>query len=129
MMRCIQLEHPDTVQQLRDDYLQTLIAPMDGMWESVAITYATFFEILDREQRVGYFCIDPNNYLLRFYLLENYQSQAQEIFAWIVSTYGIEHAIVSTIEPLYFSLCLDFQKSITPQSYLFGDNKHLDPPS
>jgi hypothetical protein len=32
MMRCIQLERPDTIQQLRDDYLRTLVAPMDGMW-------------------------------------------------------------------------------------------------
>jgi RimJ/RimL family protein N-acetyltransferase len=127
MMRCIKLERSDAIQQLRDDYLRTLVAPMDGMWESVAITYATFFEILDREQRVGYFCIDPNNYLLRFHLLENYQSQAQEIFCWIVSTYAIQYAIASTIEPLYFSLCLDVQKSITPQSYLFRDNKHIDP--
>jgi RimJ/RimL family protein N-acetyltransferase len=128
-MKCVKLERPDVIQQLRDDYLRTLVAPMDGMWEGVSITYATFFEIQDREQRVGYFCLDPNNYLLRFHLLENYRSQAQEIFGWIVSTYGIQYAFTSTIEPLYFALCLDVQKTITPQSYLFRDNKRIDLPS
>ncbi len=126
MMTCIQLEHSDVIQQIRDDYLRTLVAPMDGMWESAVITYATFWEIQDREQRAGYFCIGANNYLLRFHLWENYQARAQEIFRWIVSTYGIQHAITSTIEPLYFSLCLDLQISITLHSYLFRDSKRIE---
>ena len=99
---------------------------MDGMWEGAVIAHATFWEIQDREQHVGYFCIGSDNDLLRFHLLENYQARAQEIFRWIVSTYGIQHAITSTIEPLYFSLCLDMQESITLHSYLFRDNKRIE---
>src|SRR5258708_27972342 len=129
MITCIQLEHSDVIQQLRDDYLRTLVAPMDGMWESAIIAHATFWEIQDREQHAGYFCLDSDNYLLRFHLLENYQTWAQEIFRWIVSTYNIQHAITSTLEPLYFSLCLDVQKSITLHSYLFRYNTHLQLPS
>jgi GNAT superfamily N-acetyltransferase len=126
MITCIQLKHSDAIQQLRDDYLRTLVAPMDGMWESTVIAQATFWEIQDREQHAGYFCIGSDNELLRFHLWENYQDRAQEIFRWIVSTYGIQHAIVSTIEPLYFSLCLDIQRSITLHSYLFRDNQRKD---
>jgi RimJ/RimL family protein N-acetyltransferase len=126
MITYIQLERPDVIQQLRDDYLRTLIAPLDGMWEGAVIAHATFWEIRDNEQYAGYFCIDSNDYLLRFYLLENYQAQAQEIFRLILSTYGIQHAIASTIEPLYFSLCLDMQKSMTLHSYLFRDNKAVE---
>ena len=129
MVTCIQLEHSDVIQQLRDDYLRTLVAPMDGMWESAVITPATFWEIQDREQHVGYFCIGSDKYLLRFHLLENYQARAQEIFRWIVSTYGIQYAIISTIEPLYFSLCLDIQRSIVLHSYLFRDNQCSELPS
>ena len=126
MMTCIQVKHPDVIQQMRDDYLRTLVAPMDGMWESTAITHAAFWEIQDRGQHAGYFCIDSNNYLLRFHLLENYQARAQEIFHWVISTYGIQHAITSTIESLYFSLCIDIQKSIALHSYLFRDNKRIE---
>lgn len=126
MITCVQLDHPDTIQQFRDDYLRTLVAPMDGMWESTVIAHATFWEIQDREQRVGYFCIGSNQKLLRFYLRENYLDRAQEIFYWIISTYNIQHAITSTIEPLYFSLCLDVQRNITIHSYLFRDNQFRD---
>ncbi len=126
MLTCIQLEHADAIHRLRDDYLRTLVAPMDGMWESAVIARATFWEIQDGEQSAGYFCTGSDNDLLRFHLLENYQAQAQEIFRWIVSTCGIQYAIASTIEPLYFSLCLDNQVSITLHSYLFRDDKHIE---
>lgn len=128
MMVCIQLESFETIQQLNDGYLRTLVAPMDGMWENAVIPQAAFWEIRDGEQRAGYFCIDSNNYLLRFSLLADYQSQAQEIFGWILSIYNIQHAITSTIEPLYFSLCLDIQKSIALHSYLFRDHKRVELP-
>lgn len=126
MMTCIQLEHSAAIQQLRDDYLRALVAPMDGMWESAIIAHATFWAIQDQEQNAGYFCIGSDSALLRFHLLESYQARAQEIFRWIVSTEGIQHAITSTIEPLYFSLCLDLQISITLHSYLFRDNKPIE---
>lgn len=125
-LTCVQLEHSATLQQMRNDYLRTLIAPMDGMWESAVIPQATFWEIQDREQHAGYFCINSDNDLLRFSLLEEYQVQAQEIFRWVISTYGIHHAIASTIEPFYFSLCLDTQVHIALHSYLFHDHKRVE---
>jgi RimJ/RimL family protein N-acetyltransferase len=127
MMTCIQIEHVDVIQKLRGEYLHTLVAPIDGMWESAVIAHATFWEIQDRGLHAGYFCIDSNNYLLCFHLLENYQARAQEIFRWIISTYDIQHAIASTIEPLYFSLCLGVQRSIELHSYLFRDDKRIEP--
>src|SRR6266702_6850745 len=104
---CVQRESSELIQQRRDDYLRTLVAPMDGMWKGVFIDRAAFWEIQDRGQYAGYFCIGSDNELLRLYLLENYQDRAQEIFGWIISTYSIQYAITSTIEPLYLSLCLD----------------------
>lgn len=126
MMTCIQLEDSDAIEHIRADYLRTLVAPMDGMWEGAVIAHATCWEIQDQEQRAGYFCIGSDNDLLRFHLFENYQAQAQEIFRWVVSTFGIQYAIASTIEPLYFSLCLDNQVSIALHSYLFRDNKRIE---
>ncbi|WP_201372970.1 GNAT family N-acetyltransferase [Ktedonobacter robiniae] len=128
MITSVQLKHPDEIQRLRDDYLHTLVAPMDGMWESAIITQATFWEVQVQEQRAGYFCIDSNNDLLRFHLMESYQARAQEIFCWVISAYGIQGAIASTIEPLYFSLCLDIQRSIALHSYLFRDSRPVEQP-
>jgi GNAT superfamily N-acetyltransferase len=129
MMTFIPLEHPDTLHQLRDDYLRTLVAPMDGMWESTMIAHAAFWGIQEREQLVGHFCIGSNQDLLRFHLWASHLDQAQEIFHRIVSTYNVQQAMASTIEPLYFSLCLDVQRSITPVSYLFRDHQPRNLPS
>jgi len=126
MMTYTQLERSDVMQQLRDDYLRTLVAPMDGMWEGTVISQATFWGIQDRERHAGYFCLNSDNYLLRFHLVDDYQARAQEIFCLIVSAYDIERAITSTIEPLYFPLCLDVGKSIALHSYLFRDNTRVE---
>lgn len=128
MIRFIQLDRSEVIQQLRSEYLHTLLAPMDGMWERRIISQATFWEIQDQERYAGHFCLDSSNYLLRFHLTKEYQAQAQEIFQRIISTYELQYAITSTIEPLYFTLCLDFQKSITPQSYLFRDQTRMHVP-
>ena len=66
--------------------MRTLVAPMDGMWESAIIAPATFWEIQDGEHCAGYFCTGSDNELLRVQLFENYLVRAQEIFRWIVST-------------------------------------------
>lgn len=125
MITCLRLEQPSRIQQIRDDYLHTLSAPIDGMWENTVILHATFWEIQDQEQYIGHFCLDSNNYLLRFHLLESYQAQAQEIFSWILSIHRIQYAIAGTIEPRYFSLCLAVQKSSELHTYLFRDNTRI----
>ncbi len=128
MMRFTRLERFEIIQQMRSDYLHTLNAPMDGMWESVIISQALFWEMQDEERHVGHFCLDASNSLLRFFLIEEYQAQAQEIFHQVISTYELRDAIASTGETLYFALCLDFQRSVTPQSYLFRDQRHIKVP-
>lgn len=121
-----QLEQPESIQQLRADYLRTLVAPMDGMWETAVIARASFWEIQHQGRHTGHFCLDPDNVLLRFHLVKDYQAQAQEIVRRVIATHTIQQTIASTIEPLYFSLCLDLQSAITPHSYLFRDNTHVE---
>lgn len=129
MIRFLQRDRSDIIQQFRSDYLQTLLAPMDGMWERRIMSHATFWVIQDQERYIGHFCLDSSNSLLRFHLTKEYQAQAQEIFQRIIATYELQSAITSTIEPLYFALCLDFQKRVTPQSYLFRDQVRLQIPT
>jgi len=129
MMTCIRLERPDVLQRLRGDYLRTLVAPMDGMWESAAIARAVCWDIRDRGRHAGYACIGRDNDLLRFHLTGEYRARAQEIFRWFVAAHGIRRAIAGTIEPAYFSLCLDLQTSSALHSYLFHDNARVAVPS
>jgi GNAT superfamily N-acetyltransferase len=129
MLRFIQLDRSEVIEQIHTEYLRTLLAPMDGMWEGRIMSQATFWAIQDQERYAGHFCLDSSRYLLRFHLTKAYQAQAQEIFQGILSTYELQYAITSTLEPLYFALCLDFQKRVTPQSYLFRDQERLPIPT
>lgn len=113
------------IQQLRSAYLRTLQAPLNGMWEGAVIAQATFWEIHDQERPVGHFCLDADHVLLRFALLTDQQVQAQEIFRWLISICPIQSAMASTLEVPYFALCLDMQKHIVVQQYLFRDQKHI----
>ena len=128
MMESIRLGASD-VQHLRDAYLRTLVAPMDGMWEGTAIAGATFWGIRDGGRHAGYASIGADHALLRVHLAADSQSQAQDIFRWILSTHRIRRAIASTIEPPYLSLCLDAQDGLAIHSYLFRDASRVDPAS
>lgn len=129
MMRFIQLDSSEVVRQVRSEYLRTLLAPMDGMWEGRVMSQAAFWAIQDQERYAGHFCLDSSPCLLRFHLTHAYQAQAQEIFQRILSTFELQYAVTSTLEPLYFAVCLDFQKHVTPQSYLFRDQERLPIPT
>ncbi|GCE07146.1 GNAT family N-acetyltransferase [Dictyobacter aurantiacus] len=129
MLKCRQLEQSETIRKLRDEYLRTLVAPADGMWEKAVIAQAAFWEIHDGKQVLGAFCLDAEGTLLRVQLLEPYLERGEEILIWLVSRQGIQRAIASTIEPLYFSLCLDLHINITPHSYLFRDQQRIEPPA
>lgn len=126
MITCTRLNDTGTIQQLQDGYLRTLPAPLDGMWEDTAISQATVWEMRDHGRYAGYFCLNSAEELLRFSLEKEYLSRAQEFFSWLLSAYHCCSAIVSTREPLYFSLCLDFQQKIIPLYYLFHDNQRVE---
>jgi len=129
MLTCIRLKRPGVRQRLRDNYLRTLVAPMDGMWESVVIARAAFWDIRDHGRHAGHACLGPDNDLLRFHLAGEYRARAQEIFRWFVAAHGIRRAIAGTIEPPYLFLCLDVQTGIALHSYLFRDNARVAAPS
>jgi RimJ/RimL family protein N-acetyltransferase len=127
LFACRPLARPEEIPSLRADYLRTLVAPVDGMWEGAVIAQAAWWEIYEDEHQVGFFCLDADQTLLRFHLLDDYQSRAQAIFRWLVATRHIQRAIAGTNEPAYLSLCLDMQRAITPHSYLFRDSRVAEP--
>lgn len=122
MLTSLRCESSDTVSRRTTDYLRTLPAPTDGMWESAVIPQAALWELQDQGQYAGYYCIDSNDCLLRFHLLEDYRGQAQMIFRWVISKHEISQAITSTVEFFYLSLCLDMQTDVSIHSYLFRDS-------
>lgn len=106
---------------LRANYSNTLTAPIDGYWEKVVIANSTCYEISYNNKDVGYFSVNSHKTLVEFYIFKEYYMYSQEIFDYIIKSYMVEAAGVSTKQSEFLSLCLDFQKSVYVLSYLFND--------
>ncbi len=127
-MKVIRLEDQEKFAVMQKDYLRTLIAPMDGMWEGMTIADSIVWKIQDQGRSAGFFCLDADGRLLRFFLSEDYQQNAYSIFSWVLSTYHVRSAFVSTMEAFFFSLCLDKQSRVKTHAYLFHhDLKVIEP--
>lgn len=117
----IQKTNKDEIRNLTDQYFNYLTAPMDDMWELGIIGMSNYYKIILNNNEVGYFCIDDDNYLLQYFIIDSYLDKSKEIFRYILEEYKITEAYVSTIEPRYLSLCLDFQKTVTTHTLLYKD--------
>ena len=108
-----------TIQNLKDQYLQSLVAPMDGMWDTGIINQAPHWEIYVEGEQAGYFAANKEDTLLQFYLKPAYTKKDSALFAETISKNGLRKAIVSTNDPAYLSLCLDLQQELSVHTFLY----------
>lgn len=111
---------------LRNNYMKNLTAPIDGFWENVVIRNSECYEIISDDIKVGHFSVNSDKTLVQFFIVDDYFRYAQKIFKYIISSDIVENASVCTMESSYLSLCLDYQKGISVDSYLFYDNEHIE---
>jgi predicted acetyltransferase len=111
--------------KLQNDYIETLTIPIDGYWQNVKISSSECYEIMYNDKIAGHFCVDSRKTLIQFYVSKKYFIHAQEIFKYVITSDMVEKAAVSTKELEFMALCLDYQKSISIDSYLFIDNKKV----
>jgi hypothetical protein len=109
------------IRDVRIAYLRTLVGPLDGMWETTAIDSAAFWGIFLQGRRVGHFCLGTDRCLLRYCLIDAARMSADAVLREITTTFALQHALACTVEPFYFSSCLDLQTETVVQSYLFRD--------
>ncbi|GCD11577.1 GNAT family N-acetyltransferase [Clostridium tagluense] len=110
---------------LHKEYINTLAEPIDGFWENVMIGRSECYEIIYDEKVAGHFFVNSSKTLVQFHVLKGYYTCAAEIFEYVIKSDIVENAAVSTKEPDFLSLCLDYQKSAVTDSYLFIDNKKI----
>lgn len=108
-------------------HLKTLAAAWDGYWETAVVANAEHFSLLFRKERVGYCVIDGQNRLLQFYV--NNPALADDLFACVLDTGYVATAVAATLDPPYLSLCLDRQKKVAINTYLFHDHAPVSLPS
>ncbi len=115
--------HLDEIADWKRAYLQSLVAPLDGYWETAVIARAHHYRILVNGRAAGYFAADDKKRLLQFYAVE----QAGPLFDAVIESEWMETAVAGTNDPVFLSLCLDRQKAVAVNTYLFHDARQVIP--
>lgn len=104
------------VDDLKRAYRQSLTAPLDGMWEH--FTGAAGHHIIKSGTRVlGYCAVTAEQKLLQFSVEDD--ADARRIFAEMLADLNIKGAILASFETRAAALCMDQQKSVAVNAYLY----------
>ncbi len=95
----------DAYQQLSAQRQRTLMAPEDDMWATFA-DMAEPHSLTRGTQLVGRFAVDEDNQLHGFYIIDEFEPSATELFAHVVDDLNITAAMTSTVDPVFLSLGL-----------------------
>ena len=109
---------PSEVAGMRDAHLRSLIAPMDGMWESFA-NAATHTRINADGEQAGYYVLNDEGILLQLYIDPAFQRYSRVLFDRVIAQASVRQAMAGTIDPAFLSLCLDVHKSVTVHTLLY----------
>lgn len=110
--------NPAELSGAKANYLQRTVAPLDGMWQSF-VEMGNHYSIERQSESIGYYVVNSDNHLLRFSLNERANSNA--IFDQLLSDKKFASAVVSTAEPDFLTLCMDYQSSISVNAIMYQD--------
>jgi GNAT superfamily N-acetyltransferase len=126
MIEIVEVAAAADVDDLRRDYLASLRAPQDGMWEAFAAA-GRQLEIRAAGKRAGYLALDGTGHILQFHLAAPFERDAGSVFAAVTARDDVHGAMVSTADPLLLGLCLDRQRSVRVHTYLYRDHRPAEP--
>jgi GNAT superfamily N-acetyltransferase len=111
--------------KLHKEYIKTLAEPIDGYWENVKVCRSECYEVIYDKKVVGHFFVSSDKTLVQFHISKEYYTYSSEIFEYVIKSDIVQNAAVSTKEPEFLSLCLDYQINVVTDAYLFTDNKKI----
>jgi RimJ/RimL family protein N-acetyltransferase len=104
---------------------------IDDFFRNAIVGKATGYAISLKDQVLGHCVITDDGELVQWWMDEEAMPMAQAWMRQMLFEEKIKSARVSTREPRFLSLCLEFQKSVAIESYLFESreiNVTLNPP-
>ncbi len=107
-----------SIGDLKGEYLRSLSAPVDDMWESRADS-SPHWEMRLGGEPAGYYAANDEGSLLQFHVSPAFENHRRALFDHVIAQDGVTQAMVSTIDPSYLSLCLDAQKEVTVHTYMY----------
>lgn len=124
-MNFIKTDNTETINNLRSQLYQKLTAPIDAMWEQLYIGTSQHYLIEKDETTIGYCCINDEGGLLQIFLLEEYNSNMNQVITALIESKLITSASLSSNEPISFNTCLSLSKGIKTNTFCF---EHLNIP-
>lgn len=106
---------------LKLDYLNTVTAPLDGMWSDGLIPLSRHWSITEKGEIVGYFCVNSDKALLQFHLPDAFLPQAVDFLRALIGRGTVASAFAGTNEPTFLGLCMDLQRSVSVHTLLYRD--------
>lgn len=142
MITFSEIPHIAAIQRLKQAYLQTLTAPLDGYWKEAIIDPAPHWQMHIDGQLAGYFALDSikklnelvgndfnsltANRLLQFYVAPRFAHRAADLFAAMVTRHSVKTAVIFTSDPA-LAHGMDWQTAVSIHSYLFADHHPIAP--
>ena len=116
----VELPSPVVLSPLVDAWRGTLLAPEDGMWESISNDAAPW-GMLHGEEIVGYANLGSDRQLLHFFVLPQWQSHSAWLFASLRQHLHVKSALVGTQDPGFLIPALQQQTDVKVHTLLFAD--------
>lgn len=104
----------EDVSELRVDYLNSLVGPIDGMWATF-VAMADQYVIISGEEKVGYCSINEEQKILQFFAKHDHDS----IYASVLKELDVKGAVVATSEFQHLSLAMDHQVSVSVNAFQY----------
>jgi ribosomal protein S18 acetylase RimI-like enzyme len=95
----------DAYEQLAGERRRTLVGPEDDMWAAFA-DRAEPYALMVGAKLVGRFSVDVESQVHGFYVSEEFEAVAAELFVRVVDEMSISAAMASTVDPRFLSLSL-----------------------
>lgn len=121
----------EQAEQVKVAYYTKIGHTIDDFFRNVILGKATGYEIRLGTQRLGACFITDNGELVLWWMEEESMPMAQAWMRQMLLEEKVKSALVSTRQPWFLALCLEFQDSVAIESYLFESRREsvkVDPP-
>lgn len=120
------LTEPEAAHRWQARALAERTAPMDGMWEAFARA-GTQVELRRGATPVACYAVHGPGALLQFVVDPAQLASARRLFVHAVADERVSHAVVGTNDPHLLLLCLDHQRGVAVQTFLYQLDQVLAP--
>lgn len=103
------------------EHTKTLTGPRDVYWLNRIVYGGIPFILQLGEEPLGYCAITRDHVLSELFLMPPHRNLSSLILKFLLDQNRVSAALVSTRDPLLLSICLDFNRTVTPIAYLFQD--------